>query len=171
MAQTQGKENTEFDTLKELIIGIVFWAFIGQAGIFFLLRSRGAEGMAYASVCWWLGVMVAVIWAVHMCLGMREAFALNESAAVARMRLHVIIRYTVALTVMVLIYLYIRKFFDENMLIYATAYVPGIMMLKFGAYIQPLVHRIAGLFRSSDLQAGRGSENMVTDHDPDGKTE
>ena len=152
MARTGKKENTEFDTLKELIIGVVIWALIGQAAIVLLLKDRAAHGIVYASVCWWLGIMVAVIWAVHMCLGMREAFVLNESAAVARMRLHVIIRYAVALTVMVLIYLYIKKFFDEKMLIYATAYVPGIMMLKMGAYTQPLIHRILGHKGSSENQ-------------------
>ena len=153
MARTgEKKENTEFETLKELVAGIGIWAVIGQAVILVLLKGRSGQGAVYSSVCWWLGIMVAVIWAVHMCLGMRVAFGLNEGAAVARMRVHVIIRYIVALVVMVLIYLYIKKFFDEKMLIYATAYVPGIMMLKMGAYTQPLIHRILGHKGSSENQ-------------------
>ncbi len=161
MAQTQGKENTEFDTLKELIAGILIWALAGQGVIVLLLRGRAPQGLPYSSVCWWLGVMVALIWAVHMCLGMREAFVLNESAAVARMRFHVIIRYAVALIVMLLIYLYIKKYFDEKMLIYATAYVPGIMVLKAGAYTQPLIRwirRRTGSFDGSP-EAEKEQEN------------
>ena len=40
----------------------------------------------------------------------------------------------------------IKKFFDEKMLIYATAYVPGIMVLKAGAYTQPFIHKLVSVF-------------------------
>jgi hypothetical protein len=67
---------------------------------------------------------------------------MSVSDAQGLIRFHAIVRYLVAAAAMGFLYFGIVAGVGTQGLIYGTAYVPGILTLKAGAYTQPLIHGI-----------------------------
>ena len=130
-----------YDTLAELIAGIAVWGVLGQILLAFILK--GNEAMIWCSICWWLGVGVAVFWAVHLSGSLKKALSSGEGKAMDMLRYHAVVRYLVAAAVMFIIYVadYLGLI-SRGLLEYGISYVPGILTLKLGAYSQPFMHKI-----------------------------
>lgn len=116
------------ETLKELLIGILFYGIIVEViGICFI------KDKTYFSIGLWIGIILACAAAVHMWWGLDRAMDLGDGASKYALSQN-LIRYGVivvafgALCVM-----------DVGNPIAAFA---GIMGLKAGAYLQPFTHKI-----------------------------
>lgn len=129
------------DTLLELIAGIliagvliqiietvVTFAYPQLAGS----RSSFALGM-------WLGVATAVGLSVHMYRSIDSALGMQTGDAEKYMRKAYLIR-TVAIFILAAVVTYFK-------LGYVMAYFLGVLCLKFGAFLQPLIHKIREKFR------------------------
>ncbi len=77
---------------------------------------------------------MASFMAIHMYKNLHAALSFGEGDAISSVRMSSIIRYSVALVVMVVIHL-------TNCGSVVT-YVFGIFTLKAGAYMQPVMHKI-----------------------------
>lgn len=140
-------KNTSKETLRELIAAIVFLGAVGQTLYLLISVSQIAQGAFFeknflVSRCWWIGICVAVFWAWHLEYSLWRALDLNEGGAVSMMRGHAILRYLVAVGFMVALYFMVSKEYRPL----ATIYVAGVFMLKPGAYLQPLMHKIFNRF-------------------------
>jgi len=124
--------NSDQETLRELSAGIVLMGVIGQ--IFFLIFKMSV----LVSWCWWIGIVLAVTWAVHMRNAIKAAVSLSENDAIVQMKKNAVIRYMIAVLVMVVLYYRL----EESERVYAIAYLAGIYMMKLGAYLQPFVHKV-----------------------------
>lgn len=119
----------ENKTLHELLVGIgVVFAIIA------VLLAVFAADRTYYLIGLLLGMLGAVFMAWHMAYSIEDAVMLNENDAAAYTRKMTLIRYFVACAVVVLV-----GVFDIGSPITC---VVGILLLKPGAYLQPLVHRI-----------------------------
>lgn len=128
-------------TLMELITGVIAWAFIGELVLLFAFDA-GAGDRVIMSVSWWLGAAVAIFWAIHIKNGLLRALGMSMGDAQGLLRFHAVVRYAVAAAGIGILYLGVVLFAGGDSLVYATAYVPGILTLKAGAYTQPLIHGI-----------------------------
>lgn len=124
------KENIKkiSETLKELLIGILFYGILVEViGICFM------KDKMYFSIGLWIGIILAMVAAVHMWWGLNIGLDLGDSASKYVLSQNMI-RYGVivvafgALCIM-----------DLGNPIAAFA---GIMGLKAGAYLQPFTHKI-----------------------------
>ena len=116
------------ETLKELLIGILFYGIIVEIiGVCFI------ENRMYFTIGLWFGIILAWIAAIHMWWGLDKALDMGDAAGKYALSQNMI-RYGVivvafgALCVM-----------DFGNPIAAFA---GIMGLKAGAYLQPFTHKI-----------------------------
>lgn len=123
--------NSDEETLRELAAGIVLMGIAGQI-LFIILKLS-----ILVSWCWWIGIVIAVTWSVHMRNGIKAALSMEEKDAIVQMKKHSVIRYMIAVLIMVVLYFRLK----ENERVYAVAYLAGIYMMKAGAYLQPTVHR------------------------------
>lgn len=116
------------ETLKELLIGILFYGILVEViGICFLKEK------VYFSIGLWIGISLAFAAAIHMWWGLDKALDMGDAAgkyALAQnmIRYGVIVVAFGALCIM-----------DVGNPIAAFA---GIMGLKAGAYLQPFTHKI-----------------------------
>ena len=116
------------ETLKELLMGIIFYGIIVEViGICFITDKM------YFSIGLWIGIFLAFAAAIHMWWGLDKALDMGDAAGKYALSQNMI-RYGVivvafgALCVM-----------DVGNPIAAFA---GIMGLKAGAYLQPFTHKI-----------------------------
>lgn len=126
------KENTSssIETLKELIAGIILFNIAAQlVGVFLPVAL-----LPY-SIGLWVGAATAAAMAIHMHHSLSEALSYTEADAIVAVRKGAMIRYAIACVVMLVVY------FTG----YANglAYVCGVLSLKAGAYLQPLLHGVS----------------------------
>jgi len=120
------------DTLKELLIGILVFGVLAQLGGMFLVKSMSAYTLGL-----WIGVILALACAYHMWWSLNKNLsenADNEGRARAFAIKQNLIRYAVILVVFVGVCL--------TDVAYPLAAFLGIMSLKAGAYLQPLISRL-----------------------------
>ena len=116
------------ETLKELLIGILFYGIIVEIiGICFI------KDKMYFSVGLWFGIVLALAAAVHMWRGLNIGLDLGDNAGKYVLSQNMI-RYGVI--VVAFGALCIMDFGNP-----IAAFV-GIMGLKAGAYLQPFTHKI-----------------------------
>lgn len=130
---TMIKENESINksemVLFELISGVVFCGLVVQVAFFFFPID-----VLYYSCGWWSGIVIACFMAFHMYRSLSSALDLEEGMAMSSVRKSSLIRYTTVLVVMVIVhYAKIGS---------VVAYIFGVLMLKTGAYFQPIVHKI-----------------------------
>ena len=128
------KELERNETLKELIIGILFMSIIFQSSIVWFVEDK----IGY-SVGLWLGTAVAVFMAWHMWKTIDEVLDLGAGGAQKIMRKNSLIRYLVV--TIVLVALMITKVANP------LASFLGIMTLKVAAYLQPFTHKVISKLR------------------------
>lgn len=119
------------DTLKELLIGILVFGVLAQLGGMFFVKSMSAY-----SIGLWIGVLLALACAYHMWWSLNKNLSLNadnEGAARTFAIKHNLLRYAVILIVFAGVCI--------SDFAYPLAAFLGIMSLKAGAYLQPLVSR------------------------------
>lgn len=126
------KTNKIDETLLGLLIGIVIFAVISQiAGMFFV------KSMLKYTIGLWIGIILALACAYHMWWSLDRNLSLNadnEGAARAFAIKQSMIRYVVILLVFLVIC--ITDF------AYPLSAFLGIMGLKVGAYLQPVINRL-----------------------------
>lgn len=115
--------------LCEMLVGLFLTSILGQIVIIFLPLERLA-----VSIGWWAGILVAAFMAVHLKWSTSRLLDYSEKEAVSSLQKYVIIRYGVAIVVLVL--LSICKLGNP------VSYILGILGLKIAAYSQPLIHHI-----------------------------
>jgi len=120
------------NTLKELLLGIaVFGILCELVGVWFV------EDAVKYSIGLAIGVVLAALCAVHMWWTLNRNFeknGSNEGAVTSYAIRSNVIRYAVILIVFLVICL--------TDFAYPLAAFLGIMSLKAGAYMQPVLHRI-----------------------------
>ncbi len=128
------------ETLLELICGIL----ASGAGIevidlivtgvyvqFSGLRFRFAMGL-------WIGILVAIGLASHMYRSIDRALDMQPKDAEGYMRRAYLLRTVIILLAAAAVH-YLK-------LGYVMAYFVGVLCLKFGAFLQPLMHKFLGKF-------------------------
>jgi len=128
------KELEKNETLKELIIGILFMSIIFQSSIVWFVEDK----IGY-SVGLWLGTAVAVFMAWHMWKTIDEVLDLSVGGAQKVMRKNTLLRYLVV--TLALVALMITKMANP------LAAFLGIMTLKVAAYLQPFTHKVISKLR------------------------
>lgn len=121
-------EKNSGTTLIEMMIGILVYGVIGELIILLFRQDK-----LYVSVGWVLGVVIALVSAYHMWWGLNRALDQGMAGAQKAMTIHNLVRYGVIVAVMALIL--VRDIGNP------VAAVFGILGLKAGAYMQPLVHK------------------------------
>ena len=116
-------------TLRELIAGIALIAIICEILLLILTKNR-----IYNSIGLIIGTLTSLICAVHMAWGIEIAVMLDEKSSIAISRKYTIIRYLLMCAVLVAIG--VTDIGSPVTLIF------GFLSLKFGAYINPLIHTI-----------------------------
>lgn len=126
-----GKSDKIDDTLKGLVVGIVIFGVICQLAGMFFVKSMFAYTMGL-----WIGIMLACICAWHMWWSLNKNLSVNadnEGAARAFAIRQNLLRYGVILAVFAVVCI--------TEVGYPLAAFLGIMGLKAGAYMQPLINR------------------------------
>ena len=117
------------ETLKEMLVGILFWGILGQAVPIWFITDK-----ANYSIGLWIGVLLAAGCAIHMYKTLENALSLDEKGAQKTSVTGSAVRYMVILIIMGL--LMITEFGNP------LAAFLGIMGLKAAAYLQPFIHRL-----------------------------
>ena len=116
------------ETLKELLIGILFYGILVEViGLCFLGNK------IYFSIGLWIGIFLALGAAIHMWWGLEKALDLGDGAGKYALSQNMI-RYGVIVVAFAV--LCILDFGNP------LAAFAGIMGLKAGAYLQPFTHKI-----------------------------
>lgn len=117
------------ETLLELIVGIVVCGALIQ-----IVAVVVAGFSAEFAVGLWIGIAAAVGLAAHMYRSIDRALDMQPDDAEKYMRKAYLIR-----TVMILAVAGVVTYFQLG---YVMATFGGVLCLKFGAFLQPLVHRL-----------------------------
>lgn len=121
-------EKNSGTTLIEMMVGILVYGAVGELIILLFLQNK-----LYVSIGWVLGVAVALISAYHMWWGLNKALGQGMAQAQKSMTIHNLIRYGAIVVILALVLV-----MDVGN---PLAAVFGILGLKMGAYMQPLVHK------------------------------
>ena len=121
------------ETLKELLIGILFYGIIVEVFILCFSKEKG-----YLSIGLWMGILLASAAAIHMWWGLDKGMELGDGATKYLLSQNMI-RYGVIVIAFGLLCLV-----DIGSPLAAFA---GIMGLKAGAYLQPFTHKISTKFK------------------------
>lgn len=116
-------------TLREMLIGIVAAGLV--VGVICYLISGDYVGRLIGLG---IGLIGAMFMAVHMAYTIEDVVLLDEKNAIAYSRKMTIIRYVVVCILVVAV--------GAFKIGSAVTCVIGIILLKAGAYLQPIVHRI-----------------------------
>lgn len=130
------------ETLGELIAGILAAGVLIQAAELLIAASYPelAGSVPSFAVGLWLGILTAVGLAVHMYRSIDRALDMAAGDAEGHMRRAYLVRTAAILAVAMLVYLL--------NLGYVMAVFLGMLCLKFGAFLQPLMHKIWKKFQS-----------------------
>lgn len=122
------------ETLKELITGVLIMGCIIEAIqlAVCMANTQFASAKLQFAVGLWIGVATAVGLAVHMYRSIDRAFAQISDDAEVYMRKRYLVR-----TAVILVMAGVVTFFKLG---YVMAYFIGVLCLKFGAFLQPLIH-------------------------------
>lgn len=116
------------ETLKELLIGILFYGIIVEViGICFI------KDKMYFTIGLWLGVFLALAAAVHMWWGLDKAMDMGNGASKYALSQNMIRYGVIVVAFGALCVLDVGN---------PIAAFVGIMGLKAGAYLQPFTHKI-----------------------------
>lgn len=120
---------TENHTLHEMMIGIVFSNVI--LAIIGVLVSDDKQKALMGVLC---GMVIALLYVVHMAITVDDALCLDEKGATAQFRKNMLIRYAgVFVLAGCVCYFEIGN---------PVLCILGVLTIKLGAYLQPLIHKI-----------------------------
>lgn len=115
-------------TLTELLIGIAVIGILSQA-VCLVFQNR-----VYNAVGLWVGVLISGGMAIHMQRSIEDGLDLMGESGVKHMQKASALRMLVACAVMAIV---LYKGWGNPITL-----LVGVMALKVGAYMQPLVHKI-----------------------------
>lgn len=129
------------ETLAELIAGIVFCAVVIQIIELCVAAVQPAfAGSVFSfAVGLWIGIATAVGLAVHMYHSIDRALDMAPKDAEGYVRKAYLIRTVFILAVVGIVY-----FFHLG---YVMTTFLGVLCLKFGAFLQPLMHKLKKKFQ------------------------
>lgn len=137
-------------TLREMLVGI------GISGVVAVILSLiFSDNFLYDFVGLIAGTAGAVFMAIHMGWTIEDAVLLDEKGAIAYTRKMTYVRYIIICVIVILVG--VTKIGSPVMC------VIGVLLLKAGAYMQPLVHRIT--FKDNEQTPDSNSENNITNDD------
>lgn len=116
-------------TLKELLIGIVFLGIVGEILLLFLTKQKVYNGIGFL-----VGIIVSLVCAIHMAYYIEIAVMLDEKSSIAYTRKYTVIRYFAMCVILIII--------GVTDILNPVTLILGYMGLKVGAYLNPLVHKI-----------------------------
>ncbi len=119
------------ETLSELIAGVLVVGLLIQA-----VAILVSGFLAPFAAGFWIGIATAVFLAVHMYRSIDRALDMSPGDAEKYMRKAYVVR-----TVVILAVAGVVTYFKLG---YVMATFVGVLCLKFGAFLQPLIHRVNG---------------------------
>lgn len=141
--------------LLELLTGILLFGAACQLAALFLPvdAAQHAAGL-------WTGILLAMLFAVHMLYSLNKAFTRDEKSAARLIAGGYIARYLLTFIILALLY--------YTGIGYLLSGFLGVMGLKTGAYLQPFIHKFYNwIFHETDPvaqplceDAGEASEDM-----------
>lgn len=130
------KENIQNnETLLEMWLGTILFGVLCQVSLVWFLKDK----MGY-SIGLWLGIIVALLTILHLSVSLEKALDLDEGGAKKHMVIQNLVRYFVL--IIFLVVLMITDFANP------LAAFLGLMGVKAGAYLQPLLHKLIGKIRN-----------------------
>lgn len=129
------------ETLTELLIGIFVAGLVIQIVqlVICFTNTQFSDCKGPFAIGLWIGVAVAMALSAHMCSSINKALDMISNDAEGYMRKTYLIR-TVAIFAVAGIVTYLK-------IGYVMAVFLGMLCLKFGAFLQPLIHSIRDKFR------------------------
>ena len=124
----------ENKTLHEMLIGICL-----SNVVVFVIAVIFAGDKVKASVGILIGTVLALMYCIHMAVTIDDALCLDEKGASAQMRKHMLIRYSVVCVVVAVVCIF--KIGNPVLIVISC------LTVKFGAYLQPLVHKLMNRWR------------------------
>ena len=121
------------ETLKEMLCGMLVYGAVGQLVIWLFIR-----GSWQISLGWWLGVLVAMLCGYQMWWSLNKALDLTVEDARKKMTAYSLMRYGIIIAIMAVVM--------TTQIVNPLAAVFGVFALKFGAYLQPLMHYLRKRF-------------------------
>ena len=125
------------ETLKEMLCGMLVYGAVGQLVIWLFIR-----GSWQISLGWWLGVLVAMLCGYQMWWSLNKALDLTVEDARKKMTAYSLMRYGIIIAIMAVVM--------TTQIVNPLAAVFGVFALKFGAYLQPLMHYIRKRFSAGE---------------------
>lgn len=130
------KENIQNnETLLEMWVGTVLFGAVCQVSVVWFLKDKAGY-----SIGLWLGIIAALITILHLSVTLDKALDLGEGGAKKHMVIQNLVRYFVL--IIFLVVLMITDFANP------LAAFLGLMGVKAGAYLQPLLHKAIGKIRN-----------------------
>lgn len=136
------------DALPGLVAGILLYGVVVQLiGVWFVENKLGY------SIGLWYGIAIAIGMAINMAMVIYDTVTMDGEIANNRSIAKSILRYAI-----VVVLFFILAYFDLGNLFSAFL---GVMGLKVGAYMQPLLHKLINklLGRSDASSTDEDSEN------------
>ena len=132
------------ETLSELILGILIMGILIQIADVLISAANAAfyRAIPQFALGFWIGIAVAVGLSVHMYRFIDRALDMYTEDAEKYMRKAYLFR-----TAAILLAAGAVTYFEIG---FVMAYFLGVLCLKFGAFLQPLIHMIRGKFRKKD---------------------
>ena len=130
------KENIQNnETLLEMWVGTVLFGAVCQVSVVWFFKDKAGY-----SIGLWLGIIAALITILHLSVTLDKALDLGEGGAKKHMVIQNLVRYFVL--IIFLVVLMITDFANP------LAAFLGLMGVKAGAYLQPLLHKAIGKIRN-----------------------
>lgn len=132
------------ETLSELVLGILIMGILIQIADVLISAANTAfyRAIPQFALGFWIGIAVAVGLSVHMYRSIDRALDMYTEDAEKYMRKAYLFR-----TAAILLAAGAVTYFEIG---YVMAYFLGVLCLKFGAFLQPLIHMIREKFRKKD---------------------
>lgn len=125
------------ETLLEMWLGTVLFGVVCQAGLVWFIKDK----LGY-SLGLWLGIVAALLTILHLSVSLDKALDLGEGGAKKHMVTQNLVRYFVL--IIFLVVLMITDFANP------LAAFLGLMGVKAGAYLQPVLHKVFGKIRNKN---------------------
>ncbi len=125
------------ETLLEMWLGTVLFGVVCQVGPVWFLKDKSGY-----SIGLWLGIVAALLTILHLSVSLDKALDLGEGGAKKHMVTQNLVRYFVL--IIFLVVLMITDFANP------LAAFLGLMGVKAGAYLQPVLHKVFGRIRNKN---------------------
>ena len=125
------------ETLLEMWLGTVLFGVVCQVGPIWFMKDK----IGY-SIGLWLGIIASLLTVLHLSTSLERALSLDEGSAKKHMVTQNLVRYFVIIVFLVV--LMITDFANP------LAAFLGLMGVKAGAYLQPVLHKVFGKIRNKN---------------------